>query len=151
VAGSDLNPAVAPGDTWVYFGSGLDQGGGVETTVDGLLVGAGGEFAMAPQAVSDMKQRAGYVYAAVSDFLYALGGFGGGPDSGGESAQICPGGFEPQCSGPAPETKNWNALGTGALLVPRYLPGSAQESSVIFAVGGDDGSGATTSVEYTNF
>ncbi len=49
-----------------------------------------------------------------------------------------------------PDVANWNATGT-SLCTPRYRLGSAQESSVIFAVGGDDGTGATNTVDFTNF
>ena len=148
-ATNDLSPSVPVGETYIYFGSGLDQGGSADNDVDGLQVGAGGDFSFV-DTVSTMKGNAGYVFATASDFLYALGGKNGLPSNQGFSAEICDA-SKPGCAGGPPELQNWNSLGGGGLIQSRYLVGSAQESSVIFAVGGDDGGGPTTSVEFTNY
>ena len=53
--------------------------------------------------------------------------------------------------GSLPDLANWNSLGT-SMSEPRYLPGSAQESAVIFVIGGETTSAsASTSTDYTNF
>ena len=138
-------------DTWIVFGGGLDPTGGIENAIDGRLVGPGGEFQTVGSTTSDMKGQAGYVIATASDFFYSLGGDNAGPTNNGVSAEMCfPG--KSGCQGLGlPKLKNWNALGTGTLLEGRYLSGSAQESSVIFAIGGDDGTGATVTTEFTNY
>ena len=53
--------------------------------------------------------------------------------------------------GDLPDLSNWNSLGT-SLSEERFLPGSAQESAVIFVLGGEvtDGS-ITTSTDWTNY
>ncbi len=153
VANVTLHSKVLPSDTWVYFGTGLGQTGNIDGLVDVGLVGSLDFDAM--YAVSGMRNRAGYVVASANNFLYSLGGGSASPDGAGESAELC-GVGDPGCNNGAvpnpPELGNWNSLGGGTLLVERYLAGSAQESSVIFAVGGETSADpASTSVEYTNY
>ena len=71
--------------------------------------------------------RSGFGFASASDYLYAFGGQGGAPSGGGVSAELT--------AGTLPEVHNWNSLGI-SLTEDRHLPGSAQESSVIFMLGG---------------
>jgi hypothetical protein len=153
VANNALHSKVTPGDTWMYFGGGLEPTGDVDTAVDVVLIGSS-DFD-AEYAVSDMRQRAGYVYASANNFLYALGGSNGAPDAGGDSTELCATG-DSGCNDAGipdpPELGNWNSLGGGTLTVGRDLAGSAQESSVIFAVGGETSvDPASTSVEFTNY
>jgi hypothetical protein len=151
VADPTLHPLVQPGDTWVLFGGGDDGAGGIEDQFDGRLVGAGGGFSTLMATVSDMKGYSGYVAAAASNYLYTLGADTPGGQGSGESAPFCnPADGACQGDGP-PRIRGFNALGSATLIIDRHLAGSAQESSVIFAVGGDDGSGALTSTEYTNY
>ena len=85
--------------------------------------------------------RAGFGAAGASDFLYAFGGQKGVPHSGGTSAEI----LDP------PTLDNWNSLGT-SMSEDRYLLGCAQESAVIFVLGGQTSSAAATnSTDYTNY
>lgn len=151
VATNELHPSVTPGDTWIYFGGGQVQGGSEDGTLDARRVGPTGEFDSVVTGLSGMSNQAGYVIASASDFLYALGGSGSGPTTNAFSARMCAAPSEAGCGSP-PELKNWNSLAGGGLLVPRYLAGSSQESSVIFAVGGEtNADAATTSTEFTNY
>ncbi|MBN1335347.1 MAG: IPT/TIG domain-containing protein [Deltaproteobacteria bacterium] len=145
---SDLHPNVALGETWFYVGAGLTTGGSVDTTTEAWLVGSG-DFEDY-QAVDAMRSRAGYGYGAASNTLYTFGGAGGDPDASTDSALICAVGTG-GCAGGPPELKNWNALGL-SLNESRYLPGSAQESSVFFIVGGETSTdAASTSVDWANY
>lgn len=149
---AELHSYVPAGETWVYFGSGLDSSGKVDNTLEALLVASGGDFEDY-YAVDDMRSRAGYAVGAASNQLYAFGGASGDPDDSTDSAQICTDGMG-GCSRGAPDPpdlKNWNALGL-SLNEARYLPGSAQESSVFFIVGGQtDTEDATTTVDWANY
>lgn len=134
-----LNTVVDPGESWVYFGGG-EKSSGTSGEVRGGLVGAGGELT-SWTAVDDMSPtRAGFGAAGASDYLYAFGGQKGRAHAGGVSAEL----LSP------PTLDNWNSLGI-SMSEDRYLMGCAQESAVIFVLGGDNGSGAATrSTDYTN-
>ena len=147
---SELHGSVAPGETWIYFGMGQTTAGGVSSNIEAGLVSAGGELGSF-QSVFGASNRAGYGAAAASDFLYAFGGDNGGPGTGADSTLLCDGGVGFGCLGrTSPQNGNWNATGT-SLCTARYRLGAAQESSVIFAVGGDDGTGATATVDFTQY
>ncbi len=149
-----LHSVVGPGVNWLYFLGGKGQAGSLNPNpVDAALVGAGGEFTnYIPLTSDNMRVSSGYGYAAASNYLYVFGGGSGAPDSAGASTKICSSSSESQCNQAPidpPDLRNWNA--GFSLLENRYLMGSAQESSVIFIVGGQTNSGATDSVEHTNF
>lgn len=135
-----LNTVVSPGESWVYFGGGT-KSSGTSGEVRAGLVTAGGELS-SWATVDDMNPtRAGFGAAGASDFLYAFGGQKGNPHSGGTSAEI----LDP------PTLDNWNSLGI-SMSEDRYLMGCAQESAVIFVLGGEtSSSSATTSTDYTNY
>jgi hypothetical protein len=86
--------------------------------------------------------------AVASDgFLYDFGG-GPTPSAGGSSAEICAPGV-PGCTTTAPPgLANWNSLGSGGVLIPRYLSSAAIESAFIFVAGGIGG-GTGTDVQAT--
>ncbi len=147
-----LHSLIAPPDAWIYFGPGLGAGGVDVARVDAMRPGPGGEPVEAWD-VPGAPQAAGYGMGHASNFLYVFGGDGGGgPVASGVSAGLCEDGTGPCNGGPPepPDLQNWNSLGV-SLSSARTALGSAQESSVIFAVGGDDGSGATTTVDFTNY
>jgi hypothetical protein len=140
---SELHSVVEPGESWVYFAGGLDDSGRATGEVDAGRVDGDGELVSWQEIRSLSPARAGFGAASASDYLYALGGQGGEPSSGGVSAELE--------AGDMPDVQNWNNLG-GDTLEPRYLPGSAQESAVIFLIGGETHSeDATRSVEVTNY
>lgn len=148
---SQLHSRITGTDTWLYFGGGRTSGG-TTGNFDAGKVAAGGTFSEW-YAVDSGRSSAGYAYANASNFLYVFGGTNGAPDTTGTSAEICATGVPGCNSGPPdpPDLKNWNNLGTG-LLAPRYLPGSVQESSVVFVIGGQTNSEAATRlVDRTNY
>ena len=137
-----LHTVVEDGESWVYFAGGLGDRDRATGVVDAGRVSEGGGFEDWQTVGGMSPTRAGFGVASASDFLYAFGGQGGAPSSGGVSAELTPGDF--------PDFRNWNNLGT-SMIEPRYLPGSAQESAVIFLIGGESGDGATRSTEVTNY
>jgi hypothetical protein len=135
-------PIVPLPRTYIYAGNGAGATGSV-SNVDVGEVQIGGQLT-AWSAVDASRNVSGYAAAAGNGFLYL---FGGGPTAGAGcfSAEICTGGGG--CSGP-PLLRNWNNEGI-SLMTPRYLPGSATESSFIYVVGGTSGTGALASTEQT--
>jgi hypothetical protein len=139
---SSRHSVVTADETWLYFGGG-ETGSRTVGTVDTGRVGAGGGLVEWGQIDSMSPARSGFGVASASDFLYGFGGTGGGPSTSGVSAEL---GVEPM-----PEVRNWNSLGT-SLAAARWLPGFAQESSVIFVIGGQtDVSAASRSTDVTNW
>lgn len=129
-------------ETWLYFGGG-ETGSRTVGTVDAGQVGAGGALVGWGEIDSMSPARSGFAVASASDFLYGFGGSNGDPSQSGVSAEL---GIEP-----LPEVRNWNSLGT-SLAVARRLAGSAQESAVIFVIGGEtDTEGASRSTDVTNW
>jgi hypothetical protein len=137
-----LHSVVAAGESWVYFGGGTD-GGRVYGTVEAGEVLTGGELADWQEIDGMSPGRAGFAYAAASNFLYGFGGQNAAPSKSGVSAELDPDAL--------PDVFNWNSLGT-SLSESRYLPGSTQESAVIFVLGGEtDTAAASATVDWTNF
>jgi cysteine-rich repeat protein len=142
---NEFHSRVAPGDTWIYFGGGNGSG-----STDVGLVNAGGDFDPAQwyPGVNGPANSA-YGFAAASNFIYAFGG--DPPVASGRSGELCGPGLNCNAGPPdPPEIRNFNALGT-AMCESRGFMGSAQESSVFFVIGGDNGAGATNSVDFTNY
>jgi hypothetical protein len=139
---ADYHTVVDPGEDWVLFVGGVDDRGRAVGTVDAGRVQEDGDLSDWQETDSMSPARAGFGHASASDFLYVFGGQQFRPSAGGVSAGV---------SSPMPEIDNWNSLGT-SLSETRLLPGSAQESSVIFVIGGEtDTAGATTSTDWTNY
>jgi hypothetical protein len=141
-ADSSLHPAVPEGETWVYFAGGETTS---KTTgvVDAGRVEEGGELVNWQTVDSMSPARSGFGVASASDFLYAFGGTQGEASASGVSGELQ--------GDDLPEVDNWNSLGI-SMSASRVLPGSAQESAVIFVVGGADESGdALSSTDVTNF
>jgi hypothetical protein len=137
-----LHTVVDPGESWVLF-----AGGATATHTVGSLdlgrVEAGGALSDWGEAHALTPARAGFGLAAASDFLYAFGGSQGQPSEGGVSGALE--------AGVPLSVHNWNSLGT-SLSEPRLLPGSAQESAVIFVLGGQtDTAAATASTDLTHY
>ena len=155
IADSTLHSVVPTGDTWLYFGGGRSTDGNLVGTFDAARIAAGGDITGFVQVDSLPNTRAGYAFASAGDTLYVFGANGGAPGVSGDSAGICATGLPGCNAGPPdpPDLQNWNGLANEAnLLVPRYLSGSTQESSVIFIVGGTtDVEQASTSVEWNNY
>jgi len=152
---------ITPGTTWLWFGSGyLDESHTAFS--DGTFAAAisvGGELTD-ELFVKEMDTTAGYGVASANNRLYVFSGAsttGATPSQFSKSGAIC--GDQdsqsqhhcsPADSNTPPELKNWN--GDTAPAVGRYLAGSAQESSVIFLVGGTTATeAASDDVEWTNF
>lgn len=139
-ADATLNDVVPEGETWVYFGGGRTASSTTGEVMTGA-VGSGGELSSWASVDGMSPSRAGFGVAGASNFLYAFGGQKASPSASGTSTEI---------QGP-PDLDNWNSLGI-SMSEPRYLMGSAQESAVIFMVGGQtDTASATSSVDFTNF
>ena len=133
---------VALDETWMYFGGGETTSRTVGT-VDAGRVGPGGALEEWGEIDSMSPARSGFAVLSASDFLYGFGGQGGGPSTGGVSAEL---GSEPM-----PEVRNWNSLGVSST-VARHLAGSASESAVVVLVGGaTDTEAATRSTDVTNW
>lgn len=153
------NVTSAGADGFVYFGSGEPAMGTqqVRETVAGRVNQAGGaepagELIAVDAAVLDSvspSTRTGVAAITSAGFLYEFGG-GPTPTAGGTTAEVCRPGLAGCSITTPPELRNWNSLGDGGILVPRYLPGAAIESAFIFVVGGTTtGGAATDSVERT--
>ena len=121
----------APGDTWLYAGSGLATGATIAKDVDAALVLAGGKLGTWKPVQAIKPDFAGYAFAAAANQLWVFGGQGGAPSSTGKSSQLC--GTGNACGTP-PTLDNWNA-GIG-LVEDRYLPGSTVGAAHIFVAGG---------------
>jgi hypothetical protein len=139
---SSLHSVVSPGETYVYFVGGKTADRAVGT-VDAGLVAEGGDLDPWLEVDDMSPARAGFGGAAASDFLYAFGGHGGLPSNTGVSSEL-----DPLL---LPDMVNWNSLGKH-MNEARYLPGFAQESAVMFMLGGTtDATDYSKSTEYTNF
>jgi hypothetical protein len=137
-----LHSVAPPNETWLYFGGGRTQGGTSGNTDAGRVTGDG-TLASFQQVDGPSPARAGYGFAAASNFLYIFGGQGGAPSTDGREAQIAT---------PLPTLSNWNAMGGRGIETARVLMGSAQESAVIFIVGGQtDALPASRSTEISSF
>ncbi len=133
---------VEPGESWVFFAGGVANSGPVGT-VDAFYVDERGALVSDGTTRSMTPARAGFAAASASNFLYAFGGQQDTPSAGGASAELEPSRI--------PNVRNWNSLSTG-LSAPRHLPGSTQESAVLFVVGGEtDTDAASDNVDWTNF
>ena len=140
---SSRHSVVPPGVSWVYFAGGLDDADRSTGTVDAGRVVAGGGLTDWQTIDTFSPTRVGFAYASASDFLYLFGGQNGAPNQSGTSGQITVDSL--------PDVENWNSLGN-ALSEDRYLPGSAQESAVIFVIGGQTSTDAASrTVDFTNF
>lgn len=142
--------AVPPGQVWLFVGPGRGAGG-FSREVEAGPVAVGGALGALIQTDRVNVDAAGYGYGAANGFLYIFGGRGGAPNDAGISGELCLDANTAGCAAaPAepPDIRNWNNLGV-RLTVPRAFPGSAQESAFFFLAGGNDGSGATRSVERT--
>ena len=137
-----LHSDVPVGETWVYFAGG-ESASRTVGTVDAGQVQEGGELSNWQTVDSLSPARAGFAFAAASNQLYAFGGQKGEPDKGSVSGELE--------AGDLPDLVNWNSLSI-SMNQPRVLAGSAQESAVIFVIGGlvdDDTVTATTDI--TNY
>ncbi|MFH1465323.1 MAG: hypothetical protein ABIO70_13130 [Pseudomonadota bacterium] len=130
-----LHTVVDPGESWVIFAGG-ETATHTVGTLDVGRVEAGGALSDWDTGHDLTPARAGFGLAAASDFLYAFGGSQGQPSDGGVSGAL-------EAGAPL-DVHNWNSLGT-SLSEPRYLPGAAQESAVIFVLGGQTSTAAATS------
>ncbi|MCB9793573.1 MAG: hypothetical protein H6741_12695 [Alphaproteobacteria bacterium] len=139
---ANLHTVVDEDETWVYFAGGLTANGASQDVQVGTLQPGGtlGDW----QTISNLSPaRAGFASASASNFLYAFGGHNARPSSTGVSAELT--------SSNLPDVRNWNSLST-SLSEARYLAGSAQESAVIFVLGGQtDDSDASNTTDWTNF
>ncbi len=130
----DTLHTVVGDESWIYVLGGEDEGGALGAFEAGR-VARGGDLE-AWQGLSDLTPAAsGFGPAAAGDVLFVLGGIQGQPTTQGMSGEVTPGLF--------PDVRNWNNLGI-ALTQPRYLAGCAQESAVLFMVGGRTETAAAT-------
>lgn len=134
--------SVVADESWIFFAGGMAEHN-ASGVVDRGRVTSDGEVDSWGTTRSLTPARAGFAHASASDFLYAFGGQQGQASSSGASAEIRD---EGQL-----DLHNWNSLGASMHLA-RLLPGSAQESAIIFVLGGQtDSSDASTSTEYTHY
>jgi hypothetical protein len=138
----ETHHSVVGEERWVFFAGGLGERGATGT-VDRGMVDSDGVLGSWGSSRSMTPARAGFGHASASDFLYAFGGQQGEPSASGSSAEIRDEGEL--------ELHNWNSLGSSMHLA-RYLPGSAQESAIIFVLGGQtDTADASTTTEFTHY
>jgi len=133
------NSVVPAGQVFIYAGTGLSSNlgtGTLDRKVYYSQVGAAGQ----PGAFTDSGTvgviRSGFGSALVNNQMIAFGGFQAGTAStASDSANLS-----------APTTlANFNALGSGTLLTPRSLQGTAIESAFIYQLGGVNNLGAALS------
>ncbi len=154
-ASNDLHDNVDRPDTWMYFGPGFSNAGAssITTTTRVGRIAEGGELVdlVDLAASNDPPSHAGYAFASAGNKLYLIGGAGGGASSAVGAARLC-GSGAPGCTGnDVPDVGNWQA--DTALPAARFLSGAAQESSVIFVIGGFESSTvpATRTVFWNNY
>jgi hypothetical protein len=159
----DAQVALSAGaESYVYFGTGENSAGTntVKLTVAGRVnktattVPAGELLSTLPTTLDVLvpaSVHGGTGAVAASGFLYDFGG-GTTPSAGGSSAEICRPGLGGCATTTPPALANWNSLGAGGVLIPRYLTSAAIESAFIFVAGGIGGASGTevqSSVERT--
>lgn len=142
--------AVLPGQTWLFVGPGDTGGGNVARDVDAAPVGPDGDLGTFIATDNINGDRAGYGYGDANGFLFIFGAAGPAPGDDGISGRLCNAGDSGCNAAPAepPDIKNWNSLGV-SMSTPRIYMATTQESAFFFVAGGDDGSGATVSVDTT--
>ena len=142
---------------WVYVGTGENTAGTntVAQTSVGEVNPATGELTSTATTTLDLltphSVHSGTGAVASDGFLYDFGG-GPTPSTGGSSAEICGPGVVGCTTTAPPSIANWNSLGSGGVLIARYLSSAAIESAFIFVAGGIGGASGTdvqTSVERT--
>lgn len=137
------NSVVGPGESWIYVVGGF-RGNAAQTTAEAFRVDEAGDLVDYSNTLVDdiVPGRAGSASGAAGDYLFILGGQGGGATANGSESHI---------TGP-PDLANWNSLGGSAITTPRVFAGSAQENAVLFIVGGTTNTTqATASVELSHF
>jgi hypothetical protein len=140
VADHTVSSAITAGDTYVYVGGGILANLSAAGKVEAGKVLAGGDLGTLSDTPKDFTSTAaGYGVCAANGQLFTFGGAGAAPSSGARSALI---------TAPAPSLSNnsWNSEGLN-MTEPRYLMGSAVQSSFIFLVGGRTNSAASATTE----
>ena len=124
------NSIISPaGSTYLYVASGSTTSiTNLDGNIDVGLVQAGGQLAAFTAAGSTGAKRPGYGSTLVNNQLMAFGGFGGGGTASNNS--------DTATLKTSTTLNNFNALGSGALLQPRALQGTAIESAFIYQLGG---------------
>lgn len=134
---STVSPAYPAATTYVFLGGGLTAAGTAANKVEAGLVTAGGQLATtsvtSPTLLDDTPtdfsaSAAGYGVCAANKQLFSFGGLAAMPSTGAKSATLA-------SSPPALAAGAWNNEGL-TMTVPRYLLGSAVQSSFIFLLGG---------------
>ena len=139
---SQYHTVVDDDETWIYFAGGLTDRNATGEAQAGRI-DRGGELTDWQSVDSLSPARAGFAVASASNFLYAFGGHNGTPSASGTSAELQ--------TNTIPSMRNWNSLSI-SMTQERYLAGSAQQSAVIFVLGGQtDSEDATRSTDFTNF
>jgi hypothetical protein len=140
-----LNPWRVPqGETWLYFGGGLDGGGTLNPYLDGAMVAAGGSLGSFAQ-VDDNMRWAGFAATAAFNYLVTMGGRDGSPSQGGRVRLL--GTSLPYLDN---QSGGWNSH-TG-YSEPRYLMGSVEILGRWVLVGGTtDTEPATATTELAPF
>jgi len=136
-------------DSWVYIGTGETFAGTttVAQTSEGKVDTATGELTSTATTSLDTliphSVHSGTGAVASDGFVYDFGG-GPTPSAGGSSAEICgPGVVGCTTTTAPPALANWNSLGSGGVVIPRYLSSAAIESAFIFVAGGIGGASGT--------
>jgi hypothetical protein len=137
-------------DAWVYAGGGKGDLRAVSVAKVDQTSGNLGAWIEDGTRLDFQGDRAGYASAVGNNFLYVVGGSGGAPDASGDKAEIC-GGTRACAGGPTdpPDLVNWNNTGVGSMR-PRYLLGSAIQSSFWYLLGGVGLDPATGNPAVTN-
>lgn len=157
-AGHRSAPVVPTTDEWIYVTGGLDAGttkvvatwaARVNTTPPMLPTDPPlGALIDARQVIATPETSAGGAGGLLANgFIFLFGG-GGSPTAGGTHAEICagPGGG---CAGGPPELRNFNSLGGGGMVSPRWLMGATTVAPFFYVIGGEGPSGPLSSTERT--
>jgi hypothetical protein len=159
-ADSRLHSVLDPGETWIYFGPGTDDAGNATSAFEAGFINSDGQLVCTADAgdttaclttLASGHTFAAYAVAAVSNFLYLIGGDSNDTDTPGGQVDGREGEIQDDSE---PEVDNFNNL-SASLTPQRALHAVALESSVIFVVGGQINEGAgdvpTTSTAFTPF
>jgi hypothetical protein len=150
-ADTTIKSEIPAGQTFVYFGTGMERtatGLGVKS---GLVVGAvapasttgdlGTPSALSPPPVG------GAGAATIAGFLFTVGGWNAGQTIANTFATtFCPGGAGCGPSSAPPELTTWNNGGGGTPITPRALLGAVVEAPFLYIFGGSTNSTASNAI-----
>jgi large repetitive protein len=136
LATSSDSSHIAPGDSWIYLGPGLDSSASPTSLVEAALVLEGGQLSEW-SSTTGPGPGAGSGAAKANGSLILFGGASGAASTGA---------LEGALSTPQPAIQNWNAMGE-SMVEARIYMGVTEVRSFVLIGGGETLSGVTASTE----